>query len=125
MRSRRRHDLISFPSSPLQLENDRRSSRPRLAWSDTSSKSARPAKHFERCETVSFAESAQRPLVRCPAQLVKHESRKGISEIEGEAVRVAASESGSRTSFNQPACTQAVIPSEVEGSLELWLGRHQ
>jgi hypothetical protein len=31
------------------------------------------------------------------------ESRKGISEIEGKAVRVAASESGSRTSFNQRA----------------------
>ena len=69
---------------------------------NTSSKSARPAKDFESCETVSIAESAQCPLVRCPAQLVNHESRKGISEIEGKAVRVAASESGSRTSFNQP-----------------------
>src|SRR5205823_6320905 len=29
-----------------------------------------------------------------------HESRKGISEIEGKAARVAASGSGSRTSFN-------------------------
>jgi hypothetical protein len=29
------------------------------------------------------------------------ESRKGISEIEGKAARVAASESGSRTSFNR------------------------
>jgi hypothetical protein len=42
---------------------------PRLTWSDTSSKSARPAKDFESCETVSIAESAQCPLVRCPAQL--------------------------------------------------------
>src|SRR5205807_1858500 len=90
-----------------------------------SSKSARPAKDFESCETVSIAESAQCPLVRCPAQPVNHESRKGIFEIEGKAVRVAASEwsrvaardidgktersngrepmsqSGSRTSFNQ------------------------
>src|SRR5437016_3983744 len=36
----------------------------------TSSKSARPAKDFEGCETVSTAESAQCPLDRCPAQLV-------------------------------------------------------
>jgi hypothetical protein len=41
-----------------------------LTWSDTSSKSARPAKDFESCETVSIAESAQCPLVRCPAQLL-------------------------------------------------------
>ena len=47
---------------------------PRLTWSDTSSKSARPANDFESCETVSIAESAQCPLVRCPAQLVNHES---------------------------------------------------
>ena len=32
-------------------------------------KSARPLKDFESCETVSIAESAQCPLVRCPAQL--------------------------------------------------------
>src|SRR6266436_2764971 len=106
MRSRRRHDPISFPGSPLRLENDRRSSRPRLTWSETSSKSARPAKDFESCETVNIAESAQCPLVRCPAQLVNHESRKGISEIEGKAARVAASESGSRTSFNQHEWTR-------------------
>src|SRR2546427_13235613 len=37
---------------------------------ETSSKSARPAKDFESCETVSIAESAQCPLVRCPAQLL-------------------------------------------------------
>src|SRR6478672_11260586 len=41
---------------------------PRLTWSETSSKSARPAKDFESWETVSIAESAQCPLVRCPAQ---------------------------------------------------------
>src|SRR4029077_6510742 len=41
---------------------------PRLTWKDTSSKSVRPAKGFESCETVSIAESAQCPLVRCPAQ---------------------------------------------------------
>jgi hypothetical protein len=39
-----------------------------LTWSETSSKSARPANDFESCETVSIAESAQCPLVRCPAQ---------------------------------------------------------
>jgi len=39
-----------------------------------SSKSARPAKDFESWETVSIAESAQCPLVRCPARLVNHES---------------------------------------------------
>ena len=83
---------------------------------------------------MSVAESAQCPLVRCPAQPVNHESRKGIFEIEGKAVRVAASEwsrvaardidgktersnarepmsqSGSRTSFNQPAFTQFCHP---------------
>src|SRR5438270_492143 len=42
---------------------------PRLTWSDTSSKSARPAKDFESCETVSITESAQCSLVRRPAQL--------------------------------------------------------
>src|SRR5438876_10067310 len=46
---------------------------PRLTWSGTSSKSARPANDFESCETVSIAESAQCPLVRCPAQLVSRE----------------------------------------------------
>jgi len=45
-----------------------------LTSGDTSSKSARPAKDFESCETVSIAESAQCPLVRCLAQLVNHES---------------------------------------------------
>jgi hypothetical protein len=49
---------------------------PRLSWSDTSSKSARPAKDFESWETVSIAESAQCPLVRRPAQLL---SRQQIS----------------------------------------------
>src|SRR2546421_7525186 len=86
-------------SSPLGPTNPIRS--PRLTWSETSSKSARPAKDFESCETVSIAESAQCLLVRCPAQLVNHEWRKGISDIEGKAARVAASESGDRTSFNQ------------------------
>jgi hypothetical protein len=74
---------------------------PRLTGSETSSKSARPAKDFENCETVSIAQSAQWFLVQCTAQLVNHEWRKGISDIEGKAARVAASESGSRTSFNQ------------------------
>jgi hypothetical protein len=118
---------VDFPA-PLGSTNPIRS--PRLTWSDTSSKSARPAKDFESCETVSITESAQCSLVRCLAQLVNHESRKGISEIEGKAVRVAASEwsrraagdidgktkrsnarermsqSGSRTSFNQPSFTR-------------------
>jgi hypothetical protein len=46
----------------------------RLTWSETSSKSARPAKDFESCETVSIAESAECSLVRCTAQLVNYES---------------------------------------------------
>src|SRR5256714_14765281 len=54
-------------SSPLGPTNPIRS--PRLTWSETSLKSARPAKDFESCETVSIAESAQCCLVRCPAQL--------------------------------------------------------
>src|SRR5437588_12338477 len=121
-RPRRSANKVDLPA-PFGPTNPIRS--PRLTWSDTSSKSARPAKDFESCETVSIAESAQCPLVRCPAQTVNHESRKGIFEIEGKAVRVAASEwsrvaardidgktersngrepmsqSGSRTSFNQ------------------------
>jgi hypothetical protein len=44
-----------------------------LTWSDTSSKSARPEKDFESCETVNMAESAQCPLVRCPAQLASRD----------------------------------------------------
>src|SRR5438552_9014634 len=56
---------VDFPA-PLGPTNPIRS--PRLTWSDTSSKSARPAKDSESCETVSIAESAQCPLVRCRAQ---------------------------------------------------------
>jgi hypothetical protein len=51
-----------------------------ITWSDTSSKSARPAKDFESCETVSIAESAQCSLVRCPTQLVTCLSRPGLGE---------------------------------------------
>src|SRR5205814_7348478 len=58
---------VDLPA-PLGPTNPIRS--PRLTWSDTSSKSARPAKDFDSCETVSIAESAQCLLVRCPAQLV-------------------------------------------------------
>src|SRR6266496_244345 len=58
---------VDLPA-PLGPTNPIRS--PRLTWSDTSSKSARPAKDFESWETVSIAESAQCPLVRCLAQLL-------------------------------------------------------
>jgi hypothetical protein len=73
---------VDFPA-PLGSTNPIRS--PRLTWSDTSSKSARPAKDFESCETVSIAESAQCPLVRCPAQLViclprRNEVKPGYAE---------------------------------------------
>src|ERR1700738_2452573 len=45
------------PTNPIRL--------PRLTCSETSSKSARPAKDFESCETVSITESAQcSPLAR-------------------------------------------------------------
>jgi hypothetical protein len=54
----------------------------RLTWRDTSSKSARPAKDFESCETVSIAESAQRSLVRCPAQLVSHNQTSRYAKID-------------------------------------------
>src|SRR5882724_11064229 len=57
---------VDLPA-PLGPTNPIRS--PRLTWSDTSSNSARAAKDFESCETVSIAESAQCSLVRCPAQL--------------------------------------------------------
>src|SRR5205823_7108768 len=57
---------VDLPA-PLGPTNPIRS--PRLTWSETSSKSARPAKDFESCETVSIPESAQCSLVRRPAQL--------------------------------------------------------
>ena len=64
--------LADLPYRPSASTSTTRS--PRLTWSDTSSKSARPANDFESCETVSITESAQCSLVRCPAQLVNHES---------------------------------------------------
>jgi len=64
---RRSANKVDLPA-PLGPTNPIRS--PRLTWSDTSSKSARPAKDFESWETVSIAESAQCPLVRCLAQLL-------------------------------------------------------
>src|SRR5213080_3067911 len=68
---RRSENKVDLPA-PLGPTNPIRS--PRLTWSETSSNSARPAKDFESCETVSITESAQCSLVRCPAQLVNHES---------------------------------------------------
>ena len=61
-RSANKVDLPALlgPTNPIRS--------PRLTWSDTSSKSARPAKDFESCETVSIAESAQCPLIQRPAQ---------------------------------------------------------
>src|SRR5437667_2066967 len=70
-RQRRSANNVDLPA-PLGPTKPIRS--PRLTWSETSSKSARPAKDFESCETVSITESAQCCLVRCPAQLVNHES---------------------------------------------------
>src|SRR5207248_2911460 len=67
---RRSANKVDLPA-PLGPTNPIRS--PRLTWSDTSSKSARPANDFESCETVSIAESAQCSLVQRPAQLVNHE----------------------------------------------------
>src|SRR5438034_5023462 len=63
-RSENKVDLPALlgPTNPIRS--------PRLAWSETSSNSAWPPKDFESCETVSIAESAQCPLVRCPAQLL-------------------------------------------------------
>jgi hypothetical protein len=111
-----------------------------LTWSDTSSKSARPAKDFESCETVSIAESAQCPLVQRLAQHLNHEWMKGISDIEGKAARVAASEwsrraagdidgktersnvracmsqSGRRTSFNQHSRGNGISETEGKGA---------
>ena len=55
---------------------------PRLTWSDTSSKSARPAKDFESCETASIAESAQCSLGRCLTQLLSHEQTSLYAKID-------------------------------------------
>src|SRR5438034_11592276 len=62
---RRSVNKVDLPA-PLGPTDPIRS--PRLTWTEMLSKSARPAKDFESCETVSIAESAQCPLVRCPAQ---------------------------------------------------------
>src|SRR5439155_18312818 len=56
--------------------------RPRLTWSGTSSKSARPANDFESCETVSIAEGAQCPLVRPPVQRLLLSSRRSRTKTE-------------------------------------------
>jgi hypothetical protein len=53
-----------------------------LTWSDTSSKSARPAKDFESLETVSIAESAQCSLVRSPAQLPSRDQTSLYTKID-------------------------------------------
>src|SRR5438874_5125921 len=47
-----------------------------------SSKTARPAKDFESCETVSLAESAQCPIVRWQAQLVSCNQASLYARIE-------------------------------------------
>jgi len=61
-----------------------------VTWSDTSSKSARPAKDFESCETVSFAESAQCLLVRCPAQLLSRNQTSLYAKIDISSFRYTA-----------------------------------
>src|SRR5437879_12795113 len=67
------YSLSKRTNLELPFRESSRRAPARLTWSETSSKSARPAKDFESCETVSIAESAQCSLVRCPAQLVSHE----------------------------------------------------
>src|SRR5438132_10882429 len=66
--------IFPGPTNPIRS--------PRLTSSDTSSKSARPAKDFESCERVSIAESAQCCLVRCPAQLVSRDQTSLYSKID-------------------------------------------
>src|SRR5438094_1340209 len=84
-RSANKVDLPALlgPTNPIRS--------PRLTWSDTSSKSARPAKDFESCETVSIPESAQCSLVRCPAQLVNHESTRMNTNHKSICVRPGSS----------------------------------
>jgi hypothetical protein len=53
-----------------------------LTWSETSLKSARPAKDFESSETVSIAESAQCSLVGCLAQLVSRDQISLYTKID-------------------------------------------
>src|SRR6266403_3969336 len=76
---RRSANNVDLPA-PLGPTNPIRS--PRLTWSETSSKSARPAKDFESRETVSIAESAQCPLVRCPVQLLSREQTSLYARID-------------------------------------------
>jgi hypothetical protein len=45
-------------------------------------KEDRPAKDFESCETVSIAESAQCPVVRCPAQLLSRNQTSLYAKID-------------------------------------------
>src|SRR5881409_4154475 len=66
-RPRRSANKVDLPA-PLGPTNPIRSLQ--LTWSDTSSKSARPAKDFESCETVSITESAKCSLVQRLAQLL-------------------------------------------------------
>src|SRR6478736_1160066 len=89
---RRSANKVDLPD-PLGPTNPIRS--PRLTWSDTLSKSAWPAKDFESCETVSIAESAQCPLVRCPAQLVNHEST-GLHVITARQATMDTNHEGRR-----------------------------
>src|SRR5882724_3130515 len=74
---------------------------PRLTWSDTSSKSARPAKDFESCETVSITESAQCSLVRCAAQLVNHE----LTSLHMITARQARMNTNHQMIFRRPGST--------------------
>jgi hypothetical protein len=82
-------------------------------WSDTSSKSARPAKDFESCETVSIAESAQCPLVRCSAQLVSRDQTSLYTKID---IFIRAHGNGNRSgaqSKTNVKCPDTTLPQEV------------
>jgi hypothetical protein len=77
---RRSANKVDLPA-PFGPTNPIRS--PRLTWSETSSKSARTAKDFESCETVSVAEARSVPSFdagrNSPSRLKSNERSREIS----------------------------------------------
>src|SRR6266536_4713819 len=89
--------IFPGPTNPIRS--------PRLAWSDTSSKSARPAKDFESCETVSIAESAQFPLCSMPGATRHLQSLVHRKSLMCRKCRTLLPEAESRIGTNgQSAC---------------------
>src|SRR5205823_1060700 len=93
---------VDLPA-PLGPTNPIRS--PRLTWSDTSSKSARPAKDFESCETVSITEARSVPLFY---------ARRNSSLLPRRSLALRRKlQRGSRGDENQPKPQESTTYSKV------------